>query len=111
MPTQVRWDINSEDSAAIFGAVHRGFVPTAYSTDELIPVIANWLDSHPFLEQKYGGSNFRNNFGRNFRNVIRRHERWKSDPCECHLYYHLTCHLFLTVLMYTSSKLEAEECH
>lgn len=77
-----RWNINNQDSADIFGAVHRGLIPVgagSFSDSDLNRVITTWLETHSNLELKYGGGNFRNNFGRNFRKVVKRYEDWKNS--------------------------------
>ena len=83
MPQPARWNINGEDSAAIFGALHSREIsvdPQRTSVTQLAPVISSWLRSHPSLQVKYAGSNFRNNFGRNFRNVVSRYDNWRQNP-------------------------------
>ena len=81
MPT--RWNTNSQDAADIFGAVHRGLLPAGgigvLGETEVNRIIDEWLKAHSNLKEKYGGENFRNNFGRNFRKVVLRYEDWKKN--------------------------------
>jgi hypothetical protein len=81
-----RWNIEGEDSAAIFGAIHRGLITIDFdrtSEVQLAPAIKAWLTANPSLPRKYDSKNFHNNFGRNFRNIVARYEKWKRDPSKC----------------------------
>jgi hypothetical protein len=84
-----RWNINGADAAAIFSAIHNGVItidPERTSVTHLAPLVDNWVRSNPSLERKYRGPYFRNNIGKNFRNVVKRYERWVREPSKCHAF-------------------------
>ena len=85
MPPKTRWNENSDDSAAIFGAIHRGLIPVAApgALTDLSTIANNWLNSHTELRAKYGAGDdnpakFQAKFYKNFKNIVNRYKSWKD---------------------------------
>lgn len=97
-----QWNKDSEDAAAIFGAIHRKEIVIDPADTGYKKIIDSWLKNHQGLRAKYQKDSskkaqnaFRTNFGRNFRKVVERYREWKANRKKC------CSHVIITLSIYS----------